>query len=110
MEGLGLATIVKMNDVEWEMLCDLGVNCATPEDLVREYGLDVLAVTEGEKGASLYSARGERATAQGCEVVVVDTVGAGDAFTAVTSGAICRCFVISTTDGCFSQIACGRRC
>ena len=50
---------------------------------MREYGLDVLAVTEGENGASLYSARGECVTADGLKAAVVDTVGAGDAFAAV---------------------------
>jgi hypothetical protein len=72
------------------MLPELGIECATPGELVREYGLDVLAVTEGENGASLYSARGECVTADGLKAAVVDTVGAGDAFAAVLAAAVMR--------------------
>lgn len=82
VEGLKLATMVKMNDEEWSMLKALGVNCATPADLVKEFNLDVLAVTKGDKGASLYSAGGNFVSADGVVATVVDTVGAGDAFAA----------------------------
>ena len=40
------------------MLPSLGVEVATPHELVARFGLDVLAVTAGEKGASVYCAGG----------------------------------------------------
>ena len=55
---------------------------------MRKYELDVLAVTKGEQGASLYSARGECVTADGVATTVVDTVGAGDAFAAVLAAKV----------------------
>lgn len=104
VEGLALATMVKMNDEEWSMLKALGVDCATPADLVKAYSLDLLAITKGEEGASLYSAKGDSASADGVVVAtVVDTVGAGDAFAAVLAAEVMRnglCDLDSTLTAC----------
>ena len=45
-------------------------------------GLEWLCITKGERGAELHRRSGEVWTEPGAQVEVVDTVGAGDAFTA----------------------------
>jgi fructokinase len=50
-------------------------------DLRRRYDLELAALTRGERGCLVQSAEGE-IDAPGVAVAVVDTVGAGDAFTA----------------------------
>ena len=47
------------------MLPSLGVEVATPHELVARFGLDVLAVTAGEKGAAVYCAGGAEYHAAG---------------------------------------------
>lgn len=84
-ESLQLATVVKMNEQEAEIL---GRQLALPrepkkfaEALKQRYGPTVICVTRGERGAWLV-ADGEWSEVRGRHVEVVDTVGAGDAFLA----------------------------
>ena len=79
--GLAAATIVKLNDEEWEEVRIIaGID--DPAEFLARFELDLLAITLGEKGADLYTpdalfeSRLE-------SVPVVDAVGAGDAFSAV---------------------------
>lgn len=46
------------------------------------YGINIIIVTRGEKGATLYEKGGRRLSLEGFRVKVVDTTGAGDAFSA----------------------------
>ena len=48
-----------------QMLPSLGVEVATPHELVARFGLDVLAVTAGEEGAAVYCAGGAEYHAAG---------------------------------------------
>ena len=86
-ESLEYADVVKMGDGElrmaWESL--MGGTSADFEDMAMElserYGLLLLVVTLGERG-SMAVHRGKAYTARGFKVRdVVDTTGAGDAFT-----------------------------
>ncbi len=77
---------VKLNDDELAVLRDLlGLAGATPlETLVelrQRYRLELAVLTRGEHGCLLHSER-ETIELPGVPVRVVDTVGAGDAFTA----------------------------
>jgi len=77
---------VKLNEDELAVLRDLlGLVGKTPSALLRElrrcYGLEVAALTRGERGC-LVQADDEEISVAGVRVQVVDTVGAGDAFTA----------------------------
>jgi fructokinase len=51
------------------------------QSLHEAFGIDLICITEGERGAFLWSAEGS-AYCRGHRVDVVDTVGAGDAFSA----------------------------
>lgn len=77
---------VKLNEDELVILRDLlqlsgAGDPATLADLRRRYGLDLAALTRGERGCLVQTAR-EEIDIPGRPVRVADTVGAGDAFTA----------------------------
>jgi fructokinase len=76
----------KLNDGELAVLRDLlglagTTESATLADLRRRYGLEVAALTRGARGCLIQS-DDEEIAVPGLPVRVVDTVGAGDAFTA----------------------------
>lgn len=89
--SLATSRWVKLNEDELAVLRDLlGLTgqgaSAVLADLRRRYGLEVAALTRGERGC-LVQSDDEEVSVAGVAVRVVDTVGAGDAFTA---GLLCR--------------------
>jgi fructokinase len=77
---------VKLNDAELIVLRDLlglpaGDDSAALVELRRRYDLELACLTYGERGCRVQTAAGE-VEMPGERVEVVDTVGAGDAFTA----------------------------
>jgi fructokinase len=83
--SLGKANILKLSDDELDRVaaaCGLSGSEATLLDgLGQRFDLQLIALTRGKRGATLYR-DGERSDAEGISVQVKDTVGAGDAFTA----------------------------
>lgn len=86
-ESLALAGVVKLNDDEACMLAGMmSVPAATPVEVARRLldrfpKLELVCITRGGNGA-IGVARTETAEVSGVPIKVVDTVGAGDAFTA----------------------------
>ena len=85
-ESLRLTDIVKLNQEELAAIAKLLGHPSEPEDraarwLRDTYKLKLVCVTRGANG-SLLVAEKEVSDHPGCKVNVVDTVGAGDAFTA----------------------------
>ncbi len=84
-ESLALANVLKLNDDELPILAAMcGVSGTDAEILSRLtelYDLELVALTRGSQGALLIRP-GEVSDSPGVSVSVVDTVGAGDAFTA----------------------------
>lgn len=83
--SLSLASIVKLNDEEVQLLAPL---LGLPDDetefasvLVESYALELVCITRGDRGC-LLSSSAETVQIPSEPVQVVDTVGAGDAFTA----------------------------
>jgi len=76
------ATWVKLNEVELDRLAD-GSDAAVAEAFRVEHGLDAVIVTKGDRGAVVVGGGATFEAAPPAEVEVVDTVGAGDAFSAV---------------------------
>lgn len=77
---------VKLNEDELIVLRDLlhlsgATDTTALADLRRRYGVDLAALTRGERGCLVQTAR-EEIDIPGRPVQVADTVGAGDAFTA----------------------------
>ena len=84
--SLGMASVLKLNDQELPLLAEmLGLAGGVREqmaELSRRFELSAIALTRGSQG-SLVHRGGEWSDHPGEPVEVVDTVGAGDAFTAV---------------------------
>ncbi|MBM4092197.1 MAG: carbohydrate kinase [Planctomycetes bacterium] len=83
--SLNLANVLKLSDDELDRVataCDIaGSEAELLEELSRRYDLQTVALTRGERGATLM--RGpDRSDCPAFPVTVQDTVGAGDAFTA----------------------------
>ncbi len=79
-------TILKFTDEEFEIVAGLA-GVGTVPGLMERYGLEMVALTKGERGADLYAA-GEVHSHPGLEIEVADVVGAGDAFSGVLAAGI----------------------
>jgi fructokinase len=83
--SLHAARWAKLNEDELAVLRDLlglgGTDSEALAALRRRYGLELTALTRGERGCLIQTAR-EEVEAPGVSVAVVDTIGAGDAFAA----------------------------
>ena len=86
LESMGLASMLKCNDTELPVIASLlhvtGSDVAVLQKLIVRYSLELAALTRGSDGSLLVSATGAVSEVSGSSVSVVDTVGAGDAFTA----------------------------
>ncbi len=84
--SLGLANILKINDEELPVLAKLFCLGGGPEEQIAElahrFDLKLVALTCGARGSLFYS-QGVYSRVAGLPAKVVDTVGAGDAFTAM---------------------------
>ena len=85
LDSLNLANALKLNDDELPIVASMlglsGTEAGLMAELARRYRLPLVALTRGARGAMLL-ARGTFYECAALPVKVVDTVGAGDAFTA----------------------------
>jgi fructokinase len=88
-----LADVLKLNEVELAIMQDMfalsGDPAAQLEQLARAFGLATVALTRGPAGSLIYH-EGEWSERRPPPVTVVDTVGAGDAFTAALTMGLLR--------------------
>ena len=84
-ESLRLANVLKLNDNELSILAGLFGLAGSPrqqiERLARKFDLQLVALTRGPAGSLLFQA-GQWSDCLSVPIEIVDTVGAGDAFTA----------------------------
>ena len=84
-ESLEIADILKINDEEIRIVADMfglgGDDVAVSRALIERYGLRLVILTKGAEGSEVITADGTLPQPAG-EAEVVDTVGAGDSFTA----------------------------
>lgn len=84
-QSLSLANVLKLNDEELPVLAGMFQLTGSYESMVRQlisqHSLDLVALTCGGNGSMLFTAN-ESVAHPGIPAAVVDTVGAGDAFTA----------------------------
>lgn len=83
---LGLCDILKLNEDELPLVAGMCGETGA-EGLRRRYGLKLVALTLGSRGSELH-AGGAPLVAPATKVEVVDTVGAGDAFTAALAAGL----------------------
>jgi fructokinase len=85
-ESFELANVLKLNDTELDILADVLQWSQTIDELLQSLldtnAFRLVALTRGADGSTLMSATGERSDSPAQPAVIVDTVGAGDAFTA----------------------------
>jgi fructokinase len=83
--SLEAANVLKLNDHELEVLAEMFGLAGTPREIVvglaSRFGLEAAAVTRGDSGSLLFRAGGW-SDHPGVAVEVVDSIGAGDSFTA----------------------------
>jgi fructokinase len=105
---LALANVLKLNDEELRLLARrvdaAGDPAAQVARVAERFDLQVVAVTFGSRGALLYRG-GEFSRYQGDEVVVQDTVGAGDSFTAALTLGLLRGLSLDTINQHACQVA-----
>jgi len=88
-----MANVLKLNDQELPVVAELlGLPAEEPgvfDALLRRFPLRLIALTRGPHGSTLYTPTGQ-SMHPGFPAVLVDTVGAGDAFTAALAlGLLC---------------------
>jgi len=86
LESLALADVLKLNDAELPILAQIVGIHGGDEELLRQlidrYRLRLVALTRGAAGALLLDASGACSDLAAPTTKVIDTVGAGDSFTA----------------------------
>jgi fructokinase len=86
-QSLRLATALKLNEDEWPVLATLfGLSAeslqSSVEALASRFELSLVALTRGSQGSLIWADGVWSERGPGARIEVVDTVGAGDAFTA----------------------------
>ncbi len=93
IDSLEQANVLKLNDVELTLLGEmLGMSGDTTtmlQGIRARFALDLVILTCGAQGSRLVTSEWDESHS-GCTVKVVDTVGAGDAFTAVVTVGLLR--------------------
>ena len=87
LTSLGLADVLKLNDQELEE-CKRIFRFSKDDDtfipfLMDKYALNTVAITKGDKGSELYTKNGSFHAKTDPVSSIVDTVGAGDAYSAM---------------------------
>ncbi len=84
-ESLSLANCFKLNEDEFPIVANMFSISGSEQEILNEFlyrfDLRIIALTKGKEGSVLHT-REESSFLKSTEVEVVDTVGAGDAFTA----------------------------
>ena len=106
--SLRLANVLKINDEELPVLAKLFGLCGGPAEqlaeLAHRFELQLVALTCGARGSLFYS-RGSYSEAEGLPVRVVDTVGAGDSFTAMLTMGLLAGWELDRINRCANEVA-----
>jgi fructokinase len=108
LDSMQLANVLKMNQDELPILADLyhfsGSDASLLKQLQSRFSLQLVALTRGDAGALIV--RGEEISdLPGVQTQVVDTVGAGDAFTAMAALGLLQGLDIGTINRKACQVA-----
>lgn len=93
-QSLRLANVLKLNDAELPVLAQLfrltGSTRKQIESLAQQFSLQVVALTRGPAGSLLFQ-DGQWSDCPSVPITIVDTIGAGDSFTAaLVMGLLCK--------------------
>jgi fructokinase len=111
-KSLHLANVLKLNDDELPTLASMfsltGSRQQQIDRLARQFSLNLIALTRGANGSLLYQMSGDDARWSDCSsrpVKVVDTVGAGDSFTAALVLGLLRKMDLDEINGIANEVA-----
>lgn len=108
-QSLELANVLKLNDTELPVLAEMldftGSDAELLDKIARRFSLRQVALTRGANGATLMSASGDCSELPGQPINVVDTVGAGDAYTAVLAIGLLRGLPLPTINAWGIRVA-----
>ena len=108
---LRFADILKLNEDELETLRRLLDRPAPPEAfggyLMNHYGISILAVTRGAAGSSIFHSGARIDAPAPPSIAVVDTVGAGDGYSAVLVLGVMRGLPMARTAAVAGEFAAG---
>lgn len=108
-DSLPFANVVKCNDDELPVVAEILGLTGSPEailqQLVDRHALRLAALTRGARGSLLVTADGSSSDLPGTPVEVVDTVGAGDAFTAAVTLGLLAGWPLSTLHAHAERVA-----
>ena len=86
-QSLQYSNVLKLNEEELDVIKGLlgfqGGSRGFIDFLMKEYSLDMISLTRGEKGSDLYTQNSHHSIGTEKQTEVADTVGAGDAYTAI---------------------------
>jgi fructokinase len=106
--SLRLANVLKINDDELSAVAELAEISGSPRDQLREladlYQLSIVILTRGGQGSLLYR-EDEWFDHPGVPAQVVDTVGAGDAFTAAVTLGLLAEWDLETISNAANELA-----
>jgi len=106
--SLELANILKINDEELSVLAKMFGLAGRPAqqitELAHRFDLRLVALTCGARGSLFYS-QGNYSKVEGLPASVVDTVGAGDAFTAMLALGILADWDLDRINRCANEVA-----
>ncbi len=110
LDSLALSTVVKLNETELPVLCDLlgirGDETGRLQALRERFALDVVVYTMGPRGSRILAAGFDAAHPE-VDAVIVDTVGAGDAFTATVTTGLLKGLDLATIQAEANRVAAG---
>jgi fructokinase len=108
LTSLKLANVLKINDEELPVVARLFGLTGGPEEqiaeLARRFDLKLVALTCGARGSLFYS-QGVYSEVEGLPASVVDTVGAGDAFTAMMALGFLSGWNLDRINRCANEVA-----
>ena len=108
LDSLRIANVLKMNEDELPILAELCHLSGSPATMMKQlqsqFSLQLVALTRGDAGALIVRAE-DVSDFPGIETRVVDTVGAGDAFTAMTAIGLLQGLDLDTINRKACQVA-----
>ena len=114
-ESLTWANVLKLNDDEITLVADIeqlhGDASNQMQQLVERYGLRLAVLTRGGSG-SLLVAKNSASDHRGYPCAVIDTIGAGDSFTAATAMGLLKARSLDRINDHANRVAsfvCGRK-
>lgn len=106
--SLELANVLKINDEELPVLCEITGFSQKEESLfsqlTEKFDLEAIAVTKGSQGSVIFS-RGAVSNHEGYKAELVDTVGAGDSFTAALATGLLGNHELDKINDCANRLA-----